>query len=162
MEQSTKVRGFKELAESLRAIAPELYAKHALKAVTKATRVIRLRAVANASKVRDLGALSRSIIDVSKKSRNKKPICIGLVGPDSKYFEVDAPHRRTKSGKVIPVKYAALVEYGVETRETGSMPATPWLRPALHSAEADARGILANEMRAGLEQAVKNKSKSVK
>ncbi len=143
--QASTVR-WKGLAANLLAIAPELHKKHTKRAVTKACKVVRLRAAANAHASRDTGALARSLDEKVIMFRDNKGAA-GFVGPDRGYSEPDRKGRRHKKTKrTVPSNYAHLVELG-----TSHSAAKPFLRPAMDSAKENAEGIMANEMSAGLD-----------
>lgn len=133
--------------ENLRKLGPELFKKHSRRAVDKAATVIELRARQNATRIRNTGALARSL-DHKVVANNRKRLTIAYIGPNWDHSEtaITQAGKRTKR-RIKPSEYAHIVEFGAPLH-----PPKPFLRPALDSAKEDAEGIMANQMRTGLDE----------
>lgn len=144
-----KVSGHKQLMKNLEALSPALFKKHTRRAVDKAAKVVKLRARQNAHRIRNTGALSRAM-DHKTIANHKKRIVAAFIGPSWDHSEAAITQKGKRTSRSIkPSEYAHVVEFGAPNH-----PPKPFLRPALHSATKDAEGIMANEMREGLDQVV--------
>lgn len=143
---SNQTVNYKTLADNLRKISLPVYKRYAKKAVRKAGRVVVLRAKANASAVRDTGALMRSL-DQKEVMQRDGLGAVCYIGPDRRYTEPARKGRRTKNARITPSTYAHIAEFG-----SSRTAPKPFMRPALDSAEENARGIMANQMRQGLDE----------
>lgn len=155
MPQGLDLTGDKRLRRTLDELGPKVERKVARRALNRASRPVWRAAKTKARSVTP--GYARSMV---RKVVTRRSTIMAIIG--SKSVIVPSAHV-TDWGTSVDVNYANiahLIEEGTEQRttrpgrRTGAMPKTPVLRPAFEENVAKAQSILADDLRAGIEEQV--------
>lgn len=146
------ISGLKEIEEVLKKL-PENMAKRATYGALRAGAAViakAARAKVKANPSIDSGLLEKNITSRARR-RSKKGSAVVSVGIHRKAAQVVRKGRK-KPVKVVPSRYAHLVEFGTE-----HSPAEPFMRPALD----EQVGVAAEKVKEGLARAVEREARKL-